>query len=122
MINNVMHYATNGAHNLSRDQSGLGSVDPSGASSVDGKNAILLAQEFYKTFLNNGNPLTPTPAQINSWCNTIASSQPLLNLSQLNPTGAAAQNMKLSDTFKQTILNNLSYIKQYNPIQQQQQR
>jgi hypothetical protein len=121
MLNSLMHYATGGDHNLARDQNNLGSIDSS-QYAPDGKNAILLAQLFYKTFVNGGTPVTPTATQINAWADSISSSQPLLNLSQLNPTGPAAQQMKLSDTFKQTILNNLAYIKQNNPIQQQQQR
>jgi hypothetical protein len=116
LLNSVMHYATQGQHNLVRDQNSLGSLDAS-QYNPDGKNSILLAQLFYKTFVNNGNPFRPTVAQINTWANTITNSQPLLNLSQLNPTGPAAQQMKLSDSLRQTIINNLAYIRQYNPVQ-----
>jgi hypothetical protein len=122
MIHTVMHYTTNGKHNLARDQNGLGSLDPSGAGSVDGKNAILLAQLMFKTFLNNGQNFTPTAEQINLWADAVEASQPLLNLSQINPTGPAAQQMRLPASLRQTIVNNLGYIKQYNPVQPQQQR
>lgn len=117
MLNTLMHYSTNGEHNMVKNQNNLASVDASGAKSVDGKNAILLAQLFYKYFLNNGQPFRPHAAQINYWANTISNSQPLLNLSKLNPTGPAAQQMRLNDTFRQSILNTLGYIRQYNPVQ-----
>lgn len=121
-VNTVMHYATDGKFNLAKNQNNLGGIDSSATGSTDGKNSILLAQSFYKTFLNNGNDFQPSAAQINNWVNTISGSQPLLNLSQLSPTGKAVQQLRLPDTFRQTILNNLGYIRQYNPVQPAQQR
>jgi hypothetical protein len=120
----AMHYATNGEHNLQKDQNDLGDVDPSGAFSVDGKNLILLAKLFYHTFLNNGKALAhpPTGNQIAQWVNTISTSQPLLNLSQLSQTGPLAQQLNaqysLDGSLRQNLLNYLSYIARYNPAQQ----
>jgi hypothetical protein len=124
MIHVALHYASNGQHNLVKDQNDIGSVDPSGMASVDAKNLVLLAQLFYRTFLNNGNalPQAPSPAHIGNWASTIANSQPLLNLSQLNPTGPTAQQLGLDGSFRQNMVNYLTYIRQYNPAQQQQQR
>lgn len=122
VIHGIMHYATEGKHNLARDQNGLAGLDPSGASSVDGKNAIALAKLVHGTFLNGGQAFQPTADQINEWANTVGSSQPLMNLSQLNPTGPVARQMGLSSSLRQTIINNLGYIKQYNPIRPPQQR
>lgn len=119
LIHTVMHYTTEGKHNLSRDQNGIGSLDASGAPSSDGKNTILLAQLIYKTFLNNGQAFTPTAADIHRWANMVENAPPLLNLSQLNPTGPAARQMQLPASFRTTIVNNLGYIKQYNPLQPQ---
>ena len=121
IIHTSMHYATNGQFNLLKNQNNLSSVDPNGAFSVDGKNLILLAQLFYRTFLNNGQaPKTaPTAAQIDQWASQIASSQPLLNLSQLNPTGPAAQKMRLDGSLRQNLINYLGFLKTYNPIIQQ---
>jgi hypothetical protein len=122
MIHTSMHYATNGQFNLLKNQNNLSSVDASAASSTDGKNLILLAQLFYRTLLNNGNEpkAAPTGAQIEQWAAQIASSQPLLNLSQLNPTGPAAQKMNLDGSLRQNLMNYLGYLKMYNPIEQQQ--
>ena len=122
MLNNAMQYSTNGKFNLAKDQNNVANLDPSGVGSTDGKNIILLTQSFYKTFINSGNTFKPTAAQINGWATTIGNSQPLLNLSQLSPTGPLAQQMKLSDSFRQTLLNNLDYIKQNNPVQPQQKQ
>lgn len=121
MIHTAMHYATNGQHNLLVNQNNLGSVDASGASSTDGKNLILLAQLFYKTLLNNGQeyPQPPTATQIQRWATLLRNSQPLLNLSQLNPTGPAAQKMNLDGSLRQNLLNYLGYLITYNPIQRQ---
>jgi hypothetical protein len=119
MIHTVMHYTTEGKHNLVRDQNGLGSLDASGASSSDGKNAIKLAQLIYKTFLNNGQAFAPTAADIHRWASMVENSPPLIEMSQLNPTGPAARQMQLPSSFRQTIVNNLGYIKQYNPLQPQ---
>lgn len=118
MIHTSMHYATNGEFNLLKNQNNLNSIDSSGAFSVDGKNLILLSQFFYRTFLNNGQaPKTaPTASQIVQWASQIASSQPLLNLSQLNPTGPAAQKMRLDGSLRQNLINYLGYLKTYNPI------
>ena len=117
IISTSLHYASNGQYNLVRNQNNLGSLDPSGMPSVDAKNLLLLSQLFYRTFIDNGVPFTqpPTPQQINTWCDNIINSQPLLNLSQINPTGPAAQRLQLSDSLKQIIINNLNYIKSYNP-------
>lgn len=122
MIHVAMHYATNGQFNLQRNQNDLGSIDPSAASTTDGKNLILLAQLFYRTILNNGQAFAqnPTGAQINQWAEQISTSQPLLNLSQLNPTGPAAQKMNLDGSLRQNLINYLGYLKIYNPIRQQQ--
>jgi hypothetical protein len=38
-----------------------------------------------------------------------------MNLSQLNPTGAAAQQMHLDGSLYQNIVNSLAYLKMYNP-------
>ncbi len=122
LIHTLMHYTTDGKHNLARDQNNVASLDPSGQPSVDGKNTILLAQLMYKTFLNSGQPFKPTAAQIHNWADVVGSSQPLLNLSQLNPTGPATRQLRLADSFRQTVINTLGYIKQYNPVQPQQQR
>ena len=121
IINTVMHYTTAGKFSLSKSPNNIGGIDASAAGSDDGKNAVLLAKEFFDTFLNKGQELrpAPTPEQIQNWCNTITNSQPLLNLAQLNPTGPAAQQMRLPDSFRQTIVNSLEGIKRYNPAQQQ---
>ena len=124
ILNVALHYSTNGAHNLQKDQNDLGDIDPSGAFSVDGKNLILLAKLFYHTFLNNGKAFTqqPTGNQIAQWVNTISTSQPLINLSQLSQTGTLAQQLnaqyKLDGSLRQNLLNYLSYISKYNPAQQ----
>ena len=112
-----MHYTTHGKFSIAKNQNNLGGIDPSAAGSPDGKNAVLLAQLFFKTFLNGGQDFQPNAAQISGWVNNIKGSQPLLNLSQLNPTGPAAQQLKLSDSLRQTIINNLDYIVRANPIQ-----
>lgn len=117
MISTSMHYASQGKFNLVINQSNLGGVDPSATGSTDAKNLILLAKTFYSTFLNNGQPPAkpPTPIQINGWADSIKTSQPLLNLSQMNPTGAAAQQMHLDGSLYQNIANSLNYLKMYNP-------
>lgn len=117
MIHVALHYASMGKYNLLKNQSNIGSLDPSGATSVDAKNLILLAQLIYRTFLNNGQAFNNPPdgAQIATWINTITTSQALSNLSQLNPTGPAAQNLRLDGSFRQNIINYLGYLKQYNP-------
>lgn len=122
MVNTVLHYSTQGKYNLSKNQNNIGSLDSSSTGTADGKNAVLLAQLLYKTFINNGQAIMPTATQINTWADSIVNSQPLMALSQLNPTGQASQQMRLPDSFRQTIVNNLGYIKQYNPVQPQQQR
>ena len=128
LVNTMMHYATNGQFNLQKNQNDLGQVDPSAASSVDGKNIILLAKMFYNTFLNHGKPFeTPVrPDQIAGWVTTISNSQPLINLSQINPTGPLAQQLnntsKMDGSFRQNVVNYLGYIKSYNPQAQQQQK
>lgn len=119
LIHTVMHYTTEGKHNLVRDQGGLGNLDASGAPSTDGKNSIKLAQIIYKTFLNNGQAFTPTTADIHRWASMVENSPPLIEMSQINPTGPAARQMQLPTSFRQTIVNNLGYIKQYNPLQPQ---
>ena len=119
MLHIVMHYGTQGKYNLILNQNDVATIDSSSASSPDGKNAILLTQLVFKYFLGNGQPFRPTAAQINQWVDYIKNSQPLLNLSQLNPTGPAAQLMRLGDTFRQTFTNLLDQIKRYNPLQQQ---
>ena len=124
MVHVSLHNATSGQFNLLKNQNDLASIDPSGASSVDAKNLILLAQLFNKTFLNLGKPFSqpPTAAQINGWADAIIGSQPLLNLSQMNPTGPIAQQLRLDGSLRQNLINYLNYVKQYNPIQQQQRR
>lgn len=124
LVNTMMHYATNGEYNLQKNQNDLGQLDPSAASSVDGKNIILLAKMFYNTFINHGKPFeTPVrPEQIANWVATISNSQPLMNLSQINPTGPLAQQLnntsKMDGSFRQNVVNYLGYIKTYNPPQQ----
>jgi hypothetical protein len=122
MIHTAMHYATNGQFNLLKNQNNLGNVDPSAASSTDGKNLILLAQLFYRTLLNHGQEpqQPPTATQIEQWATQIGQSRPLLNLSQLNPTGPAAQKMNLDGSLRQNLINYLGYLRTYNPVQQQQ--
>lgn len=117
MISTSMHYASQGKFNLQANQNNLGGVDPSATGSTDAKNLILLAKTFYSTFLNNGQPPAkpPTPIQINGWTDSIKTSQALMNLSQLNPTGQAAQQMHLDGSLYQNIVNSLSYLKMYNP-------
>ncbi len=122
MVHVTLHYASNGKYNLLKNQNNINSIDPSGATSVDAKNLILLAQLFYKFFLNNGQPFTPTASQISTWSATIKNSQPLINLSQLNPTGQAAQTLRLGGTFRQTMSNHLDYLTQYNLPQSQPAR
>lgn len=117
MISTAMHYASQGKFNLQLNQANLGGVDPSATGSTDAKNLILLAKTFYSTFLNNGQPPAkpPTPIQINGWVDSIKTSQPLMNLSQTNPTGQAAQQMHLDGSLYQNIVNSLGYLKMYNP-------
>jgi hypothetical protein len=122
MLNVLMHYSTEGQYNLARNQNNLNSIDSSGIKSIDGQNAIKLAQLFYKTFINGGQAITPTAVQITGYADSLINSQPLQGLSKLNPTGQAAQQMHLSDTFRQTFTNYLNEIKRKNPIQQAAQR
>lgn len=113
MINTLMHYSTGGEHSMVRNQNNLDSLSVSGKTS-DGINAIKLAQLFYKTFINSGQAIKPSSDQIQIWADSIANSPPLLELAKLNPTGKAAQQMKLNDSFRQTIVNNLGHIKEFN--------
>jgi hypothetical protein len=128
IINTTMHYASNGAYNLQKNQNDLGQIDPSALPSVDAKNVVLLAKLFYNTFLNHGKPFeTPVqPAQIANWVHTISSSQPLMNLSQINTSGQLAQqlnsNFKLDGSFRQNVINYFGYIQTYNPQTAQQQK
>ena len=113
----VMHYGTEGKHNLLIDQNGLANVDSSSANTFEGENAILFAQLLHRTFLNEGHEFKPTPTQINDWVDEATSSSYLLNLDRLNPTGPAARKLAISGSMRQVIVDNLRYIKQYNPIE-----
>lgn len=116
-LNIALHYASNGQFNFQILRNNGFQVDPSSASNVDAKNLLNLSMLVYKTFLNFGNqPLQKfTPVQISNWVKLVSSSQPLLNLSQLNPTSVIAQ--KLPGNLKDNIMNYLRYIALYNPVQ-----
>lgn len=118
LIHIAMHYATNGQFNLLKDQNSIGTLDHSAVAAVDGKNLISLAKLFYRTILNNGMVFdqAPTAQQIQQWADIILQSQPLLNLSQLNPTGAAAQKLGIGSSLRQTLITNLGYLKARNPV------
>lgn len=118
LLNTALHYASNGQLNWQELRNDNFQVDPSAAPSVDAKNLLNLSILVFRTFVNGGNapPQKPNPHQIAQWCNQIANSQPFLNLSQLNPTGAVAQ--KIPGGLKDTILNYTRYLLMYNPVQQ----
>jgi hypothetical protein len=123
-INTVLWYASQGKYDLGKYQNNINGMDESGTGTDNGKNAVLLVKLFNQTFLHNGQPINPPPhpSQIGTWVNTIINSQPLQSLTQLNPTGPAAQQMRLNDSLRQTIVNNLGYIRQSNPVQAGQEQ
>lgn len=122
LLNTALHYSSNGKYNFQILKNDNFQVDPSGVPSIDTKNLIFLASNVYRTFLNSGQEFKakPTGEQIATWGNGLINSQPLLNLSQVNPTGPLAQ--KIQGNIKDTILNYVRYLLMYNPIQQQQAR
>lgn len=115
-VNMGLHYASNGQFNFQTLYNSGFQVDISGAPSVDAKNLLSLSLLIYHTFLNSGNAFTkpPSPVQIKAFVDKISSSQPLMNLSQINPTGVIAQ--KMPGNLKDNILNYLRYLTSYNPI------
>lgn len=117
-LNVALHYSSNGKYNFLILRNNSFQVDPSAAPSVDTKNLLNLAILIYKTYLNSGNPLPQqaTPQQIQTWNQRISTSQALLNLSQLSPTGQIAQ--RIPGNLRENILNFLRYLSMYNPIQQ----
>lgn len=128
ILNTAMYYASNGQHSLQKNQNDLGNVDASSLPSVDAKNIVLLAKLVYATFINSGHPFpqAPNARQIATWAGTIAQSQPLLNLSQLNQTGPLSQqlnaNFQLDGSLRQNILNLLGYMTASNSQQSAQRR
>ncbi len=121
LLNTALHYSSNGQYNFQTLKNDNFQVDPSGVPSIDTKNLIYLASNVYHTFLNSGQEFKAKPngAQIAAWGNGLINSQPLLNLSQVNPTGPLAQ--KIQGNIKDTILNYVRYLAMYNPVQQQRQ-
>lgn len=115
ILNIALHYASNGQNNFQTLKNKNFQIDSSAAGTVDAKNLINLSMLIFKTLLNNGNqfPQKVTPDQIYHWVQTISNSQPLLNLSQLSPTGAIAQ--KIPGNFRDNILNLLRTLQMYNP-------
>lgn len=116
LINLALHYSSNGQTNFQTLKNSSFQIDPSGIPSVDCRNLINLAMLIYRTFLNSGNQFAQkvTPIQIKGWADKISVSQPLLNLSQINPSGIIAQ--KVPGSLRDNILNYIRYLVMYNPI------
>jgi hypothetical protein len=121
-INGALYFASSGKYSLQKNQSNLGGLDPSGGGSTDSKNLILLSQLLFRTFLNNGQPFKPTPAQIANWVTQAKNSQPLSQLSQLNPTGPAGEYLRLGSSFREFMNKHLDLLAGFNRAQQQQTR
>jgi hypothetical protein len=118
LLNTALHYSSNGQYNFQILKNDNFQVDPSGVPSIDTKNLIYLTSNVYRTFLNSGHEFKTKPSgnQISTWGNALINSQPLLNLSQVNPTGPLAQ--KIQGNIKDIILNYVRYFFMYNPISQ----
>ncbi len=117
ILNIGLHYASNGQINMQTLRNDGFNVDPSGLASVDARNLLNISLLVYKTILNSGNAVpTVSPDKIQAWCKQISSSQALMNLSQVNPTGQLAQ--KVPGNIKDNILNLLRYLEAANPVQQ----
>lgn len=122
LLNTALHYSSEGKYNWQTLRNSSFNVDPSGASSVDTKNLLNLSKMVYQNYLNSGNafPAKVTGNQVAAWNTALTQSQPFLNLSQLNPTGAVRQ--KIPGNIKENINNMLRDLARYNPQTPQQQR
>ncbi len=122
LLNNALHYSSNGKYNWQTLKNAGFNVDSSGGHSIDTKNLLNLSVLIYQSYLNGGNQPQQkvTGEQVAAWNNATTQNQSLLNLSQINPTGLVAQ--KVPGNIKENILNMLRQLAQYNPVQPQQPR
>lgn len=120
LLNEALHYSSNGKYNWQMLRNNGFNVDSSGGHSIDTKNLLNLSTLIYNSYLNSGNQPQQkiTGQQIVAWNNAVNQSQSFLNLSQINPTGPVAQ--KIPGNIKDSILNMLRQLAQYNPVQLQQ--
>ena len=114
VLNNAVHYASNGEDNFQEFvNSNFTASTP--AQSVDQKNIRQLSKKLYDNLLNGKNPFKAkvAPQVISTQANDFLSMQEFSNLSQVNPTGQLSHKVP---NIKSSLQDLMNQIKAQNPI------